>query len=207
MKGVIALLLVYILPAICLAQTSATHQLPDDITIVAAYWQYALNWRGNTVADVASGSARQTDTVELRGTTVVNGSTPTNSVARDPQTQVEERRAQNRLDLERDINVYLRTDRNAAVVTMHNDGAKTIRAVRYDFIFVNAGSGEELLRYQFRSKATINASETKTLTNYVVDRRALPPPIGPRASASGRIEYRVVVTRIDYADGSVWKRR
>jgi hypothetical protein len=177
MKRVIALLLVYILPALCLAQTSANHQLPDDIKVLEATWYYGVDWR--------------------------------NPTAGDPTRQLEQRRANNQLGpLDTEQTLFLRTRRDAAVVTIHNEGSKTIKAISYDFVFVNTQNGEEWFRYQFRNRATIGAGETKTLTNHIVGRRIEtfgPSRVEPATGVNS--EIRVVMNRIEYADGSIWRRR
>ena len=108
MKRAIALSLVCILPAFCLAQTSANHQLPDDIKVLEATWRYGVNW----------GSG-------------------------DRVRRLEQRRANNQLGPLDTEQVLLRTERNAAAVSIRNDGSKTIKAIRYDFIFVNTENGKE----------------------------------------------------------------
>jgi hypothetical protein len=125
---------------------------------------------------------------------------------------LEQRRANNRLGpIDAETRFYLRTYRNAAVVTIRNDGPKAIKAISYDFLFLKPEDGEELLRYQFHNRVNIGAGESKTLTTAVADRRAehFRPigGIGSEVSASGRIGYRVVINRIEYADGSIWQRR
>ena len=92
-------------------------------------------------------------------------------------------------------------------MTVRNDGPKTIKALSYDFILVNTENGQEWLRYHFRNRTTIRAGETRTMTNHVVDRRSVtfrPPSVNPATGVNS--EIRVVINRIDYADGSVWRR-
>jgi len=177
MKRVIVLLLVYILPALCLAQTSANHQLPDDIKVLEATWHHDVDWR--------------------------------NPTAGSPERQLEQRRANNKLGpLDTEQTLFLRTGRDAALVTIRNEGSKTIKAIRYDFIFVSTQNREEYFRYQFRNRVTIGAGETKTLTNHIVDRRMetfRPSSVDPATGVNS--EIRVVINRIEYADGSIWRRR
>jgi hypothetical protein len=177
MKRVIALLLVYILPALCPAQTSANHQLPDDIKVLEATWHCGVDWR--------------------------------NGAAGSPERQLEQRRANNKLGpLDTEQTLFLRGDRNAAVVTIRNEGSKTIKAISYHFIFVNTQNGKEWFRYQFRNRVTIGAGQTKTLTNETVGRpieTLSPPGVNPTTGLNS--EIRVVINRIEYADRSIWRRR
>src|SRR2546421_127548 len=120
MKRVIALLLVSILPALCLAQTSANHQLPDDIRVLEATWHSGVDWR--------------------------------NPVAGSPERQLERKRANNqRGPLDAGQTLFLRSDRREAVIT-------------------------------FR-----------------------PASVEPATGVNS--EIRVVLNRIEYADGSIWRRR
>ena len=177
MKRVIALSLVYILPALGLAQTSANHQPPDDIKVLEASWHDGVDWR--------------------------------KPGAGDPERQLEQRRGNNQLGpLDTESTQIFRAGRDAAVVAVRNDGSKTIKAIAYDFIFVNTENSKEWFRYQFRNRATIGAGKTKTLTNTIVDKRLnafRPPRVDPATGVNS--EIRVVINRIEYADGSVWRRR
>ena len=177
MKRVIALSLLYVVPALCLAQTPANHQPSDDIRILEASWQSGVDWRKPGAAD--------------------------------PGTQLERRRANNQLGpLDTENTLILRSGRDAAVVAFRNDGSKTIKAIRYDFIFVNTENGKEWFRYQFRNRVTVGAGETRTLTNHLVGARIetfRPPHVEPATGANS--EIRVVINRIEYADGSIWRRR
>jgi len=177
MKRVIALLLVYILPALCLAQTSANYQLPDDIKVLEATWHYGIDWR--------------------------------NPVAGSPERRLEQKRANNQLGpLDTEQTLFLRTGRNAAVVTIRNEGSKKIKAISYDFIFVNTQNDKEWFRYQFRNRRSIGAGETKTLTNETTDKRIetfRPASVEPATGLNS--EVRVVINRIEYTDGSIWRRR
>lgn len=84
-----------------------------------------------------------------------------------------------------------------------NDGRKRIKSVGYDFQFVNAESDDVLLSYKLRSRTTIEPGATKTFSNLVADRR--PQRLG--ADSRVRVDYRVIITRVEYADGTVWQRR
>ncbi len=167
MKRVIGLLLVYILPAFCLAQTSAN---PNDIKVISATWHYAVHGPGNSAAD--------------------------------RERQLQQRRADNQpRSIDSDYSLYLRNDRAAPVVTILNYGSKTIKEISYDFLFVDTNDGRVWLRFQFSNRTTIRAGETRTITNLVQDDR-VERGLSPMVSA-----YRVIIKRVKYADGTVWRRR
>lgn len=162
------------------------NQLAPDITVVSVTWRYPVNWLGDPTADVLSGSSSR------------------DTVARDPQGGLDQKRKNNELgpiDTERDL--YLKRGQNEAIVEIQNNSAKKIKAVSYTFLFVNRGDETELLRYQFHNRIAIPPGQTKTMTNQVADRRA------KRFSPGGtsKVEYRVVVNRVEFADGSMWQRQ
>lgn len=94
------------------------------------------------------------------------------------------------------------------MVTIRNEGSKKIKAISYDFIFVNTQNDKEWFRYQFRNRRSIGTGETKTLTNETTDKRietVRPASVEPATGLNS--EVRVVINRIEYTDGSIWRRR
>ncbi|HWS54580.1 MAG TPA: hypothetical protein VN228_10650 [Pyrinomonadaceae bacterium] len=86
-----------------------------------------------------------------------------------------------------------------AAATVRNDGAKAVRAVEWAYVFAEPEGGRELKRYRLQSKQTIEPGATATLTRDV----SIKPDEESRHLTTGR--QQVVVTRVEYADGSVWK--
>jgi hypothetical protein len=86
-----------------------------------------------------------------------------------------------------------------ASATVRNGGAKAVRAVEWAYLFVGPEGGKELKRYRLQSKQAIEPGATATLTKDV----SIRPDDDSRHLTSGR--QQVVVTRVEYADGSVWK--
>ena len=178
-KKAMTFLLILFAPAFCAAQTSTSHQAAGDIKVLEATWSYGSGW-----SDTAESS---------------------------PGRLIEQRRENNQMGpLDSEQAVFLRTRRyaGAGVVTVRNDGPKRVKAIRYDFIFVNTLDGKQWLRYQFRNRVALGPGETKTLTNQVVDRRSVtfrPNTVDPATGTNS--EIRVVINRVEYADGSVWRLR
>jgi hypothetical protein len=188
-KKIVALLLMMCATALCAAQAPDGQADAGGVTVVAADWRFPVNWRGESRADVLSGSSGRLETPARRVT--------------EPGDDLSRRRRDGQLGpLDSEDRIYLRRGRNEAVVKLRNDGGKRIKSVGYDFQFVNAESGEVLLSYRLSSAASLRPGETKTLTEVVADRRA--QQFMPANGA--RVERRAVVTRVEYADGSVWRR-
>jgi hypothetical protein len=90
--------------------------------------------------------------------------------------------------------------------SMKNLSPKQIKEIDWDYIFLDAGTGEELGRRQFTSVQNIGPGKQKDLTF------TLPTP--PTRSVSvyaldkkerlGLTE-KVIIVRVTYADGSVWE--
>jgi len=86
-----------------------------------------------------------------------------------------------------------------AAATVRNGGAKAVEAVEWDYVFADPEGGKELKRYRLQSKQEVGPGATASLSKEVF----IKPGEDTRHLTAGR--QRVVVTRVEYADGSVWK--
>ncbi len=91
-------------------------------------------------------------------------------------------------------------------VTLRNDGLKTIKSVDWDYLFLDPITQQELARHQFTSDETIKPGKSKEVSVlYLV------PPVKTidvrslRKKEPASITEQVVVTRVQYSDGSVWQ--
>jgi hypothetical protein len=87
-----------------------------------------------------------------------------------------------------------------AKATVKNAGTKAIKAVSWDYVFTDEKERKELKRYRLQSKQQILPGETQTLTAGV----SLDPKDKSRHIATGK--QSVEITKLEYADGSVWKK-
>lgn len=90
--------------------------------------------------------------------------------------------------------------------SIKNASTKPITEIDWDYVFVDAGTGDELDRRQFTSVQNIAPGKQKELTF------TLPTPPTRRISVYSLdkkervgISERVVIVRVKYADGSVWQ--
>jgi hypothetical protein len=90
--------------------------------------------------------------------------------------------------------------------SIKNTSKKTIEEVDWDYIFLDAVTGEELGRRQFTSIESIRPGKRKELSFM------LPTPPSQRISAyaldkKDRLAFaeQIVIVRVKYADGSVWQ--
>jgi hypothetical protein len=92
-------------------------------------------------------------------------------------------------------------------VSLRNDGAKPIRSIDWDYVFCEKGSAREVGRRQFTSDEKIAPGKSKELT--VVAREPPAQTVSVQSlneKERDALDGRVEIVRIEYADGSVWKR-
>ena len=91
--------------------------------------------------------------------------------------------------------------------TIKNDGDKIIKAIDWDYIFLDRGTENEVGRQQFTSEEKISPGKTKELVVTI----SKPPTKTISLTAlndneRGTLDGRVILVRIDYADGTSWQR-
>jgi len=90
-----------------------------------------------------------------------------------------------------------RTLRHASVA-LTNDGTKTVKSVRLDFVFTDPSTGAEVNRIRHRSKKTLRPGESVTTKKEVI--------ASPRHRRGDGMKVSAELTEVVYADGSVWRR-
>jgi len=91
-------------------------------------------------------------------------------------------------------------------LSLRNEGPKTVRAIDWEYIFIDRDSQKEVARHQFHSEEKICPGKRKTLIEYskspptkVISVRTL---LQPEAE---RFMEKVAITRVMFRDGSVWE--
>jgi hypothetical protein len=87
-----------------------------------------------------------------------------------------------------------------AKATVKNAGTKAVKSVSWDYVFTDEKERKELKRYRLQSKQQILPGETQTLTATV----GLDPKDKTSHITTGK--QSVQITKLEYADGSVWKK-
>ena len=91
--------------------------------------------------------------------------------------------------------------------TVKNSSDKAIKAIDWDYIFLDRGTETEVGRQQFTSEEKIGPGKTKDLIVTITK-----PPTQTISLTSlnnnerGSLDGRVIIVRIDYADGTSWQR-
>lgn len=85
-----------------------------------------------------------------------------------------------------------------ASVALTNDGAKTVKSVRLDFVFTDPATGAEVNRIHHRSKKRLRPGENAVTQKEVMASK--------RHARGDGMQLSVEVTEVVYADGSIWRR-
>jgi hypothetical protein len=90
--------------------------------------------------------------------------------------------------------------------TVKNSSSKTIKSIDWDYIFLERGTETEVGRQQFTSEEKIGPGKIKELSVTITK----PPTKTISLTAlnnneRGSLDGRVILVRIDYADGTSWQ--
>ena len=91
--------------------------------------------------------------------------------------------------------------------TVKNSGDKAIKAIDWDYVFFERGTENEIGRQQFTSEEKIRPGQEKELV--VTIRKPPTQTISLTAlnkDERGSLDGRVILVRIEYADGTSWQR-
>jgi hypothetical protein len=86
-----------------------------------------------------------------------------------------------------------------AKLTLKNSGAKAVKSIEWDHLFVEREGGRELKRYHLEVKQQIAAGASQTLSKEVF----IKPEESTRHIGEGVQKIRV--TRVEFTDGTVWR--
>ena len=93
-------------------------------------------------------------------------------------------------------------------VTIKNTGTKTIKGMSWDYIFIDPANEDRLAHHHFRNEKKIRPGKKQQITQF-----SLAPPtrvVNVRAVNKTEGEpliERLIITRVEYDDGSVWQLR
>ncbi len=87
-----------------------------------------------------------------------------------------------------------------AKATFKNTGTKAVKSVSWDYVFTDEKEGKELKRHKLQSKWQILPGETQTVSVvFGLDPKEKAPYIKTGKQS-------VEITKVEYADGSAWKK-
>ena len=91
--------------------------------------------------------------------------------------------------------------------TIKNAGSKAIKSIDWDYVFLEHGTENEVGRQQFTSEEKVSPGKTKELV--VTINKPPTKTISLTAlndNERGSLDGRIILVRIDYADGTSWQR-
>ena len=90
------------------------------------------------------------------------------------------------------------------MITLTNAGAKAIKKISYTFLFTDPNNIRKVLSYKFKNNVAIEPGETKTFVHPVGYAPVYQFAPGGRVPPQG-VATRLQITRVEYADNSVWR--
>lgn len=208
MKALTLMFLTIIAPAIvCAAQNAGNAQDPADLIVIKLNWERRQLPEGWDRSDpISDGSGRAND--DLRE--------PPEETA-DITELATQRKMSKRPDSNRADSNRGPKDKTPAPrlpdgpdqkylyhVTFKNTGAKTIKSVDYEYRFIDPETKEVVARHEFHKRDKISPGKQKKLTETTT---AAPLRLVDASSAGRAYTEQVVITRIDYSDGTTWERK
>jgi hypothetical protein len=93
-------------------------------------------------------------------------------------------------------------------VTIKNTGTKTISGISWDYIFIDPANEDWFVHHHFRNEKKIGLGKKQQITQFSL----APPTRVVNVTVVNKTEGRpfiekVIITRIEYVDGSVWQLR
>jgi hypothetical protein len=204
-----ALLLSICAPVAALAQgatASAAARDESGVTVVKSGWsKERVGWE----RDPFSGPLENFEEMRTR----VRNEKRVDIAKSGGQADVDRLKTEARADAANTAAVRKQQERPARYVFMYkvslrNGGAKAIRAVDWDYVFFEKGTTREVGRLRFTSDEKIAPGKSKGLT--VVARQPPAQTVSVQAlndKERDALDGRIEIVRVEYADGSVWKRQ
>lgn len=88
-----------------------------------------------------------------------------------------------------------------------NSGTKIIRALVWDYVFFDPNTQQDAGRHQYRSEISLRPGKTKNLVGFSQSpQTGVVDVMKTGTKLQRQYAERVVISRIEYADGSVWQR-
>jgi hypothetical protein len=188
---------------VSVAQTVSSPSDPSGIEVVKFSWaKERINWErdpfGGPVENFDETRARQRNERRIEDAKR-GGSAEVDKIKREARADAANIAAKHQQPSSRYVFVYRTTVKNLS--------DKAIKSIDWDYVFFDRETETELGRREFTSEEKISPGKAKELTVTITK----PPTqtISLTALNTGErksLSERVVIMRIDYADGTVWQR-
>ena len=91
-------------------------------------------------------------------------------------------------------------------VRVRNDGAKTIKSIDWDYVFIDKETREEISRRQLTSDEKIQPGKEKELSVFILSPPSKTMKLDKSLKGEAPFVERIELFRISYSDGSVWQK-
>ena len=203
MKWLVVALGIALTATVSIAQTVSAPSDPSGIEVVKFGWaKERIGWErdpfGGPVENFDETRARQRNERRIEDAKR-GGSAEVDKIKREARADAANIAAKHKQPPSRYVFVYKTTIKNLS--------DKAIKSIDWDYVFLDRETETELGRREFTSEEKISAGKSKELIVTITK----PPTqtISLTALNSGErasLLERVVIMRIDYADGSFWQR-
>ncbi len=203
MKWLVVALGFALTATVSVAQTVSSPSDPSGIEVVKFSWaKERINWErdpfGGPVENFDETRARQRNERRIEDAKR-GGSAEVDKIKREARADAANIAAKHQQAPSRYVFVYKTTVKNLS--------DKPIKSIDWDYVFFDRETETELGRREFTSEEKISPGKAKELTVLITK----PPTqtISLTALNTGErksLVERVVIMRIDYADGTVWQR-
>jgi hypothetical protein len=176
---------------------------PSDVTVVkSSWWKERIGWEGDPFEnfDDMIANTRNDKRVDnaQRSRSPLSVSRVEHQVQAEDNVKIEAPGKQQAKNAR-----YVFTYK----VSLRNDGAKAIRAVDWDYVFFDKGTRREVGRRQFASAAKIAPGKSKELSVSASQPPARTVSVQTiNAKERDALDGRIEIVRVEYADGTIWKR-
>lgn len=192
MKITIGLLVIMLSVTFSQAQTANAPQ-PPDLTILSQNWEKYAKWTNLSAFDT-TGETHKERLDRIKGETTND---PSRTV---PGAKPQPIRSKPVKTLPKSTEGY------QYKASVKNSGVKIIRAVSWEYIFTDPGSGDELARHRFHTRKKIRPGQVKELAEFELSSPTkVVSAAGLEKSVAEPFSERVVITRVEYSDGTVWQ--
>jgi hypothetical protein len=90
-------------------------------------------------------------------------------------------------------------------VEFQNTGDKTIKVIKYDYVFIDPNSQQVVSSHQFQMENKLSRGKTRKSSHF----STTPPTrvVSAASPAGNAFIEKVIINRIEYSDGTVWERK
>ena len=91
-------------------------------------------------------------------------------------------------------------------VLVKNAGAKTVKLIDWDYVFLDPNTRQEVARRQFTSEEKVRPGKDRELEVFILSPPFLTVNAGASRTGEAPFVEQVILMRVEYSDGTIWQR-